>query len=32
MDDEADTNVGYEAALNNKSLVVNASISFNQKI
>ena len=32
MDDEADTNIGYEAALNNKSLVVNASISFNQKI
>ncbi len=32
MDDEADTNIGYEAALNNKSLLVNASISFNQKI
>lgn len=32
MDDEADTNVGYEAALNDKSLLVNASISFNQKI
>ena len=32
MDDEADTNIGYEAALNDKSLLVNASISFNQKI
>ena len=32
MNDEADTNIGYEAALNNKSLLVNASISFNQKI
>ena len=32
MDDEADTNIGYEAALNNKSLLVNASISFSQKI
>ena len=32
MDDEADTNIGYEAALNNKTLLVNASISFNQKI
>lgn len=32
MDDEADTNIGYEAALENKSLLVNASISFNQKI
>lgn len=32
MDDEADTNIGYEAALNNKSLLVNATISFNQKI
>ena len=32
MDDEADTNIGYEAALNNKSLLVNASISFNQKM
>lgn len=32
MDDEADTNIGHEAALNNKSLLVNASISFNQKI
>lgn len=32
MDDEADTNIGREAALNNKSLLVNASISFNQKI
>lgn len=32
MDDEADTNIGYKAALNDKSLLVNASISFNQKI
>lgn len=32
MNDEADTNIGYEAALNNKSLLVNASISFNQKM
>ena len=32
MDDEGDTNIGYEAALNNKSLLVNASISFNQKM
>ena len=32
MDDEADTNIGYEAALNDKSLLVNASISFNQKM
>ena len=32
MDDEADTNIGYEAAFNNKTLLVNASISFNQKI
>lgn len=32
MDDEADTNIGYEAALKDKSLLVNASISFNQKI
>lgn len=32
MNDAADTNIGYEAAINNKSLLVNAEISFNQKI
>ena len=32
MDDTTDTNIGYEAALNNTSLLVNATISFEQKI
>lgn len=32
MDDSTDTNIGYEAALNDTSLLVNATISFEQKI
>lgn len=32
MDDTTDTNIGYEAALNDTSLLVNATISFEQKI
>ena len=32
MDDTTDTNIGYEATLNDTSLLVNATISFEQKI
>ena len=32
MNDTTDTNIGYEAALNDTSLLVNATISFEQKI